>query len=594
MEQQLAGQQNRERERKQRENREQWKDVVFYEKIFKYDMPIISAVVGDNDAIVLYDQQNIQHINRDIATVLQDLSPEALAKGEHPGKAVVIEDKNGEQYVVQKDKTTGKTTVTKVEGGGLIFGPDGKMLNEKELRKFDKFIIASLRKYKKEIEDYLAPTKQTGKGPNLTNWEDAAKLSNCLAPHAERVSAIGANIASYLVVDSPEQEAFLESVTLKLAEEYFDLDPAKESETQEKTDGVVCEALVEGDEEGELSLPCLGIFDDCDDVVAMLKGIKNRVSNIYAKLPVFMPNAEKKRKEIYKGTFLTIDGVNYSTITIKNDLKKDTSINPRVYYTYSENNKDKQLYNAGFKFKIDDNSSFKILISDEGDSTLTYQKVEKLRKYLFGNYLPIKDEVEKDEEYLATVDWVSQADETIFGQCTGCWPSKCCRRASEYMMGNTNIANCSDSTIANNAPNLPLSGVITTSTFSDNTSIYTLDMYLNGTLNFNSLKAQEASTYMMDKIKNGYPVLIGVHYTASTSAPPNNTNRATRHFMVVVGAGKVNGQKYFRFYDPGRGVNNEAAATSVNNKLYFSEVDGKIQGIYNDRIYSLTEVLKTN
>ncbi|MFN8881803.1 MAG: hypothetical protein ACK5V5_15260, partial [Cyclobacteriaceae bacterium] len=71
VEQQLAGQQNRERERKQRANREQWKDVVFYEKIFKYDMPIISAVVGDNDAIVLYDQQNIQHINRDIATVLQ-------------------------------------------------------------------------------------------------------------------------------------------------------------------------------------------------------------------------------------------------------------------------------------------------------------------------------------------------------------------------------------------------------------------------------------------------------------------------------------------------------------------------------------------
>jgi hypothetical protein len=87
----------------------------------------------------------------------------------------------------------------------------------------------------------------------LTNWEDAAKLSECLAPHAERVSAIGANIASYLVVDSPEQEAFLESVTLKLAEEYFDLDPAKESETQEKTDGVVCEALVEDDEESAMS-----------------------------------------------------------------------------------------------------------------------------------------------------------------------------------------------------------------------------------------------------------------------------------------------------------------------------------------------------
>ncbi|MFN4956192.1 MAG: hypothetical protein ACK5E7_01390, partial [Cyclobacteriaceae bacterium] len=133
VEQQLAGQQNRERERKQRANREQWKDVVFYEKIFKYDMPIISAVVGDNDAIVLYDQQNIQHINRDIATVLQ----------EHPGKAVVIEDKNGEQYVVQKDKTTGKTTVTKVEGGGLR--PSGNINLPNDVVEIVKKAIRSLR-----------------------------------------------------------------------------------------------------------------------------------------------------------------------------------------------------------------------------------------------------------------------------------------------------------------------------------------------------------------------------------------------------------------------------------------------------------------
>ncbi|MFN7372105.1 MAG: hypothetical protein ACK5SK_07415, partial [Cyclobacteriaceae bacterium] len=104
-----------------------------YEKIFKYDMPIISAVVGDNDAIVLYDQQNIQHINRDIATVLQ----------EHPGKAVVIEDKNGEQYVVQKDKTTGKTTVTKVEGGGLR--PSGNINLPNDVVEIVKKAIRSLR-----------------------------------------------------------------------------------------------------------------------------------------------------------------------------------------------------------------------------------------------------------------------------------------------------------------------------------------------------------------------------------------------------------------------------------------------------------------
>jgi hypothetical protein len=48
--------------------------------------------------------------------------PAILAKT--PEKAVIIQDKNGDQYVVQKDKTTGATTVTRVEGGGLSPGGD--------------------------------------------------------------------------------------------------------------------------------------------------------------------------------------------------------------------------------------------------------------------------------------------------------------------------------------------------------------------------------------------------------------------------------------------------------------------------------------
>ncbi|MFN7373611.1 MAG: hypothetical protein ACK5V5_10380, partial [Cyclobacteriaceae bacterium] len=162
-------------------------------------------------------------------------------------------------------------------------------------------IIASLRKYKKEIEDYLAPTKQTGKGPNLTNWEDAAKLSDCLAPHAERLSAIGANIASYLVVDSPEQEAFLESVTLKLAEEYFDLDPAKESETQEKTDGVVCEAVVEGDEVGALVAASLdvGTFDPLD--LRILQKIQENISAFNVNMQNAPPNFKGYKTRVAYG-----------------------------------------------------------------------------------------------------------------------------------------------------------------------------------------------------------------------------------------------------------------------------------------------------
>ncbi len=72
-----------------------------------------------------------------IATLLSHLSDDKLATGKLLEKKGWIlkkitsshhiyekedEDKNGEQYVVQKDKTTGKTTVTKVEGGGLSAG----------------------------------------------------------------------------------------------------------------------------------------------------------------------------------------------------------------------------------------------------------------------------------------------------------------------------------------------------------------------------------------------------------------------------------------------------------------------------------------
>jgi hypothetical protein len=36
-----------------------------------------------------------------------------------PDKAIIVEDKNGDQWVVRKDPTNGQTKVTKVEGGCL-------------------------------------------------------------------------------------------------------------------------------------------------------------------------------------------------------------------------------------------------------------------------------------------------------------------------------------------------------------------------------------------------------------------------------------------------------------------------------------------
>jgi hypothetical protein len=87
-------------------------------------------------------------------------------------------------------------------------------------------------------------------------------------------------------------------------------------------------------------------------------------------------------------------------------------------------------------------------------------------------------------------------------------------------------------------------------------------------------------------------VLIGVHYTGGTSKPPKNNNRATRHFMLIVGFGADNLNEYFRFYDAGRQIAQETGATSPNNRLYINHETGSIQGNYNNRTYTLTETVK--
>ena len=227
--------------------------------------------------------------------------------------------------------------------------------------------------------------------------------------------------------------------------------------------------------------------------------------------------------------------------------------------------------------------------------------------YIQSNSLAVSfivKESQKDEfeEYLHAIEtiflnsiiWVSQFNEDIFGLCTGCWRRSCCRRATEYMMGNTNIANCTDSTIAESAPYMPVFGKINLATFSDNSGTYTSATYNAATLNYDTESFVDAVKYIKDKLRSGLPILIGTHYTNGTSTPPRNNNRATRHFMVVVGMGMEGDNLYFRFYDPGRGVSSRSYATSINNKLTISRKQGFIQGNYQNRTYTITEVVKVN
>jgi hypothetical protein len=92
----------------QKKNREEWEGTVFYDKIIAYDNIAIDTITAEGIGYLnITDSKGNTTTNAEVAQIL-------LAS---PDKAVIIQDKNGDQYVVQKDGD--KTKVTKVPGGGL-------------------------------------------------------------------------------------------------------------------------------------------------------------------------------------------------------------------------------------------------------------------------------------------------------------------------------------------------------------------------------------------------------------------------------------------------------------------------------------------
>ncbi len=141
--------------------------------------------------------------------------------------------------------------------------------------------------------------------------------------------------------------------------------------------------LFEGDEEGAMALPCWGWFDDCDDIIAILKGIKARVGLPISTIPLYKPDLAKRRGTKYVGYSIELDGETYSKITILNEIQKDTAINAENYSNY-ESQEDSKTY-LGLIYRLNNESNFKILLSDEDDLETLSLKREKLKNYLFGN-----------------------------------------------------------------------------------------------------------------------------------------------------------------------------------------------------------------
>ncbi|MGB9748168.1 MAG: hypothetical protein ACPLXM_14675, partial [Bacteroidales bacterium] len=86
---------------------------------------------------------------------------------------------------------------------------------------------------------------------------------------------------------------------------------------------------MEKEEEGELSLPCLGLFDDCHFVIAMLDSLRNcRIRK--EKLTI------KSEKSRYTGKFLKIGNVDYDCILIDFNQKGSIESDPSLYSSYDK------------------------------------------------------------------------------------------------------------------------------------------------------------------------------------------------------------------------------------------------------------------
>jgi hypothetical protein len=107
VQQQMANATVKAQQQTQKENRDAWEGTQFYDKVFTYDVAIDTITSEGIGYLNIYDASGNVTTNAEVAQIL-------LAS---PDKAIIIQDKNGDQFVVQKDGD--KTEITKVNGGGL-------------------------------------------------------------------------------------------------------------------------------------------------------------------------------------------------------------------------------------------------------------------------------------------------------------------------------------------------------------------------------------------------------------------------------------------------------------------------------------------
>ncbi len=90
----------------------------------------------------------------------------------------------------------------------------------------------------------------------------------------------------------------------------------------------------------------------------------------------------------------------------------------------------------------------------------------------------------------------------------------------------------------------------------------------------NKQQVSKAIEYIQNTLEQGLPVLAGVD---NRTGHPGNNDKTTDHFIVIVGMGNDKKGNYFQFYD-NAAIKAKDGGTSSNNRLYYNEDKGLIQG----------------
>jgi TANFOR domain-containing protein len=204
IEDEIKKQKEEELAEKQEENRETWKDTDFYDKIIYYNDDDINGVTASDGQVVVTTEDGKTMPNPQITAILKDA----------PGKAIIIEDKNGDQWVVQKDRATGETKVTKVEGGGLSptynihVSDDALALVKKALISLRteytgermQTIIQDLKTNQKALDDY-----NTGHNPQASNPQTANTDTDTLSINGQKVESLFFDFVEVKSEDSEDE-----------------------------------------------------------------------------------------------------------------------------------------------------------------------------------------------------------------------------------------------------------------------------------------------------------------------------------------------------------------------------------------------------